>query len=167
MAPFCCFSTVGRAVKNFFPSLQTPDNEPFFTFSYHTHTPTRRDIRRAWPAALNVRDTETTPVGSSMSVCSSTPHTTTTTPRPALTYTTTQQLLHNIPRRPQCFLPVLIHIESLSLPLNELLKLELLLLLGLLLLELLLLLLLHPPHRNIEVLHNNTIHRLQAQHLYV
>ena len=33
------------------------------------------------------------------------------------------------------------HIESLSLPLNELLKLELLLLLGLLLLELLLLLL--------------------------
>ena len=60
------------------------------------------------------------------------------------------------------------HIESLSLPLNELLKLELLLLLlGLLLLELLLLLLLHPPHRNIEVLHNSTIDRLQAQHLYV
>ena len=55
------------------------------------------------------------------------------------------------------------HIESLSLPLNELLKLELLLLLGLLLLELLLLLLLlHPPHRNIEVFHNNTIGRLQA-----
>ena len=32
---------------------------------------------------------------------------------------------------------------------------------------LLLLLLLHPPHRNIEVLHNNTINRLQAQQLYV
>ena len=58
------------------------------------------------------------------------------------------------------------HIESLSLPLNELLALELLLLLGLLLLELLLLLL-HPPHRNIEVLHNCTIDRLQAQQLYV
>jgi len=41
-----------------------------------------------------------------------------------------------------------------------------LLLLGLLLLELLLLLL-HPPHRNIKVLHNNTIGRLQAQQLYV
>ena len=60
------------------------------------------------------------------------------------------------------------HIESLSLPPNELLKLKLLLLLGLLLLELLLLLLLHPPHRNIEVLHNSTIDRLlQAQQLYV
>ena len=35
------------------------------------------------------------------------------------------------------------------------------------LLELLLLLLLHPPHRNIEVLHNNTIGRLQAQQIYV
>ena len=32
---------------------------------------------------------------------------------------------------------------------------------------LLLLLLLHPPHRNIEVLHNIKIDRLQAQQLYV
>ena len=50
-----------------------------------------------------------------------------------------------------------------------LLLLELLLLLPLELLVLLelLLLLLHPPHRNIEVLHNNTIDRLQAQQLYV
>ena len=47
------------------------------------------------------------------------------------------------------------HIQSLSLPLNELLKFVLLLLLGLLLLELLqLLLLLHPPHRNIEAVWN-------------
>ena len=61
------------------------------------------------------------------------------------------------------------HFEFLSLPLNELLKLQLLLLLELLvLLELLLLLLLlHPPHRNIELLHNNTIDRLQAQQLYL
>ena len=42
-----------------------------------------------------------------------------------------------------------------------LLLLEQLLLLELLLLEQLLLLL-HPPHRNIEVLHNNTIDCLQA-----
>ena len=45
------------------------------------------------------------------------------------------------------------------------------LLLELLLLELLLLerllLLLHIPHRNIEVLHNNTLGRFQAQQLYV
>ena len=55
----------------------------------------------------------------------------------------------------------------LSLLLLLLLELLLLLLLlGLLLLELLLLLL-HPPHRNIEVLHNNTIGSLQAQQLYV
>ena len=47
------------------------------------------------------------------------------------------------------------------------LLLELLLLLGLLLLELLRLLLLHPPHRNIEVLHNSTVDRLHAQQLYV
>ena len=39
--------------------------------------------------------------------------------------------------------------------------------LGLLLLELLLLLLLHPPHRNVEVLYNSTTNRLQAQQLYV
>ena len=53
-----------RAVKNVFPPFfQTPDNGPFFFLRFPTaHTPTRRDIRRAWPTALNVRDTETTPV---------------------------------------------------------------------------------------------------------
>ena len=52
----------------------------------------------------------------------------------------------------------------MSLPALELL---LLLLLELLLLGELLLLLLHPPHRNIEVLHNSTICRLQAHQLYL
>ena len=60
------------------------------------------------------------------------------------------------------------HPNPQTFPSLLLLLLELLLLLGLLLLLLeLLLLLLHPPHRNIEVLHNNTIDRLQAQQLYV
>ena len=58
------------------------------------------------------------------------------------------------------------HPNPQTFPSLLLLLLELLLLLGLLLLELLLLLL-HPRHINIEVLHNNTIDRLQAQQLYV
>ena len=45
----------GRAVKNVFPFFRHPTTDRFLRFI-------RRDIRRAWPAALNARDTETTPV---------------------------------------------------------------------------------------------------------
>ena len=40
-----------------------------------TQTPTRRDMRRAWPAALNARDTETTPVVRRLRPCAHPWHT--------------------------------------------------------------------------------------------
>ena len=111
-----------RAVKTYFSVfLDSRQRTVFCVFL----PPTRpRDV--IYDVHGQPRSTSETPRRrpSSTSVCSSTPHT--TTPRPARTYTTTQRplgILHNILRHPQRFLPILMHFEFLSLPLNELLKL--------------------------------------------
>ena len=68
---FLCESRTISAAKNVcfrFPRHPTTGRSLRFPT---THTPTRRDMRRAWPAALNARDTDTRRP-SSTSVCSST-----------------------------------------------------------------------------------------------